>query len=236
MWRDHSSPMKNLIPPSSFDFLKKLKKNNNRNWFNDNKALYEKELQNIIAFADALLAEMNKHDRIETESGKKSLHRIYRDTRFSKDKTPYKTNWSGSFRRATKLLRGGYYFHLEPGNSFVAGGFWGPNPEDLKRIRQDIAYDDSTLRKILKNKAFISTFGKLQGEQLSSSPQGFAKDHPAIDLLRYKQFLLVHKFSDSETMHKDFAKHASDVFRKMRPFFDYMSEVLSTDSNGRSLH
>src|SRR5437868_799730 len=119
------------IPESAIDFLKLVKKNNNRDWFNAHKDRYVKEHEAIIAFADAVLFEMNKHDNIETSSGKKSLHRIYRDTRFSKEKTPYKTNWSGSFSRATKKLRGGYYFHIEPGNTFVAGGFWGPNPQDL---------------------------------------------------------------------------------------------------------
>ena len=90
---------------------------------------------NIIAFADALLTEMNKHDKIETPSGKESLFRIYKDVRFSKDKTPYNTHWNGAFKRATKKLRGGYYFNIKPGNSFLAGGFWNPEPKDLKRIR-----------------------------------------------------------------------------------------------------
>ncbi|MGZ4157514.1 MAG: DUF2461 family protein, partial [Bacteroidia bacterium] len=99
------------IQPSNLDFLKQVKKNNNRDWFNSHKEKYLSEHEDIIAFADALLYEMNKHDVIETPSGKKSLHRIYRDTRFSKEKTPYKTNWSGSFKRATKRRRGGYYFH-----------------------------------------------------------------------------------------------------------------------------
>src|ERR1700746_1869465 len=116
------------IQPSALDFLKQVKKNNNRDWFNDHKEKYLTEHEGIIKFADALLFEMNKHDVIETASGKKSFHRIYKNTRFSKAKTPYKTNWSGSFKRATKKRRGGYYFHIEAGNSFVAGGFWGPEP------------------------------------------------------------------------------------------------------------
>src|SRR5665213_1670705 len=140
------------INPSSFAFLKLVAKNNNRDWFNAHKEIYLKELESVAAFAEELLFEMNKHDVIETASGKKSLHRIYRDVRFYKDKTPYKTNWSGRFRRATKLRRGGYYFHLEPGNSFVAGGFWGPEPNDLKRIRDEFAYDAKPFRKILNSK------------------------------------------------------------------------------------
>lgn len=224
-----------LIPQSSFDFLKALKKNNDRDWFNANKDYYLRELQPIERFADELLSELNKHDVIETPSGKKSLHRIYRDIRFSKEKTPYKTNWSGSFRRATKQRRGGYYFHIEPGNSFIAGGFWGPNPEDLKRIREDISYDPLPLRKILKNKNFITMFSTLQGEQIKTTPKGFDPNDPAIDLLRYKQFLVIRNFTDKEVLNPHFSKEVVKTFLGMRPFFDYMSEVLSTDVNGISI-
>ena len=188
----------------------------------------------MIDFADVLLFEMNKHDVLETDSGKKSLFRIYRDTRFGKDKTPYKTNWAGGFKRATKKRRGGYYFHIESGNSFVGGGFWGPEPKDLKRIRDEFAHDAAPIRKILKNKSFIDTFGKLHGEQVKTTPKGFSVDNPAIDLIRHKQFLLMHKFTDKEVMSDDFLKRVNDTFKKMRPFFDYMSEVLTTDVNGIS--
>lgn len=220
------------VPKSSIDFLLLLKKHNDRDWFNANKDKFLKEQQYIEVFANALLEELNSHDVIETPSGKKSLHRIYRDTRFSKEKTPYKINWSGSFRRATKYRRGGYYFHIESGNSFIAGGFWGPNPEDLKRIRDDFDFDDAPMRKILKSKAFISTFGTLQGEQLKTTPKGFDAENKAIDLLRYKQFLLIRKFTDKEVMSEEFLGEASKTFKHMRPFFDYMSEVLTTDING----
>lgn len=223
-----------LIQSSGFHFLKLLKKNNNRDWFNAHKDTYLQELAQIETFADALLHRMNQHDVIETPSGKKSLHRIYRDTRFSKDKIPYKNNWSGSFSRATKLRRGGYYFHLEPGNSFIAGGFWGPSPEDLKRIRDEMAYDPLPLRKILKSKAFVSTFGKLQGEQIKTTPKGFDANDPAIDLLRFKQFTVMRRFTDKQVLGPDFLKEADQTFKHMRPFFDYMSEILTTDVNGIS--
>ena len=221
-----------IIPKSSLDFLNQLKKHNDRDWFNDHKELFIKEQSYIESFANALLMELNSHDVIETPSGKKSLHRIYRDTRFSKEKTPYKTNWSGSFRRATKYRRGGYYFHIEPGNSFIAGGFWGPSPDDLKRIRDDFEFDDTPIRNIMKRKSFTSTFGTLQGEQLKTTPKGFEKDSKAIDLLRYKQFLVIKKFSDKEVLDNNFLKEANTTFKNMRPFFDYMSEVLTTDING----
>ena len=223
---------KPLIPKSSLDFLNLLKKNNDRDWFNNHKEQFIKEQHFIELFANALLEELNTHDVIETPSGKKSLHRIYRDTRFSKEKTPYKTNWSGSFRRATKYRRGGYYFHIEQGNSFIAGGFWGPSPEDLKRIREDFEFDDKPMRNILKDKTFKSTFGTLQGEQLKTTPKGFDSESSAIDLLRYKQFLVIRKFTDKEVLSHTFLKEAHQTFKNMRPFFDYMSEVLTTDING----
>lgn len=230
MAKQHSATT--MIRPSSFDFLNTLKQNNNRDWFNAHKTLYQQELEQVEVFAEALLARLNAHDLIETPSGKKSLHRIYRDTRFSKDKTPYKSNWSGNFKRATKARRGGYYFHLEPGGSFVAGGFWAPVPQDLKRIRDDIAFDDAPLRKILNSASFRSNFKTLQGEQLKTAPKGFEPDNPGIDLLRYKQFLLIRRFTDDEVLDNSFLLEADKTFKAMRPFFDYMSEVLSTDTNG----
>jgi uncharacterized protein (TIGR02453 family) len=227
--------MATVIKKDSIDFLKALSKNNNRDWFNKHKDRYIEAHNNIIAFADALLFEMNKHDKIETPSGKKSLFRIYKDVRFSKDKTPYNTHWSGGFKRATKKLRGGYYFNIKPGKSFLAGGFWGPEPEDMKRIRQDIDLNHKDWKKMLANKTLIKTFGKMMGEQVSSAPRGYAKDHPAIDLLRYKQFIFRHEFTDKEVCSPDFLYKMNDVYKKMRPFFNYMSEVLTTDANGISL-
>ena len=223
------------IPASALEFLKLLKKNNNRDWFNAHKDRYLFEQGQMIAFADALLMEMQKHDNIETPSGKKSLHRIYRDTRFSKEKIPYRHEFSGSFSRATKKLRGSYYFHIEPGNSFLGGGFWGPNPQDLKRVRDEIAYDAAPLRKIFKSKPFTETFGALHGEQVKTAPQGFSSDHKNIDLLRFKQYLLIKRFSDKEVLSPGFLKEVNATFKKMRPFFNYMSEVLSTDMNGISI-
>src|ERR1700704_4948836 len=193
-----------VIKKESIDFLKKLSKNNNRDWFNKHKDKYIEANDNIIAFAGALLVEMNKHDKIETTSGKESLFRIYKDVRFSKDKTPYNTHWSGIFKRATKKLRGGYYFKIKPGGCCLVGGFWGPEPQDLKRIREDIDVNYKSWKKLLSAQTFSQTFGKMAGEQVSTAPRGYAKDHPAIDLLRYKQFLLIHEFSDKEVCSPDF--------------------------------
>jgi len=224
-----------IIKKDSLDFLTDLSKNNNRDWFNNRKERYTEARDNIIAFADALLAELNKHDHIENPSGKKSVYRIYKDVRFAKDKTPYNTHWSASFKRATNKLRGGYYFRIEPGNSGLVGGFWGPDADDMKRIRQDIDTNPQAWEDMLGDKTLVETFGTLYGEQLGSAPRGYAKDHPAIRLLRYKQFMLRHLFSDEEVLSPDFLLEMNNVFKKMRPFLDFMSEVLTTDANGVDL-
>jgi len=203
------------IQPELFQFLKDLAENNNRAWFAEHKPRFQELDKGIKTFGQALEAKMNEHDVVENVK----IYRIYRDVRFSKNKQPYKTNRGGSFTRATKLRRGGYYFHLEPGNSFMASGFWGPNKEDLKRIRVEIAADAQELREIIAQTA----------------PRGYPKDHAAIDLLRYKQFLLIRNFTDEEVLAADFLDKLNQSFANTRPFLDYMSDVLTTDENGVSI-
>ena len=220
---------------STLSFLKDLAKNNHREWFNAHKDRYLLAYENVIAFTDALLAEMNKHDHIETPSGKASLMRIYRDTRFSNDKTPYKTYFGGGFKRATKQLRGGYYFEIGPGHTLAAGGFFNPEPADLLRIRKDIDYNYKAWNNMLANKKLSGTFGSLQGESVATAPKGFARDHPAIELLRHKGFYFKRSFTDAEVLDKSFLKEMNQSFKNLRPYFDYMSVVLTTDGNGEAL-
>lgn len=205
---------------------------NDREWFNTHKVEFLAEQAQVERFVDYLLQQLNLHDVIETASAKKSLYRPYRDIRFSKDKTPFKTYWGGSFTRAGRQRRGGYYYHFERGSSFVAAAFWGPSAADLKLIRADLAFDAEPLRQIINSKSFVANFGSLQGEQLKTAPKGFDVTHPDIDLLRYKQFLLIKRFSDTELLSDNFADLADEAFREMRPFLDYMSAVLSGDANG----
>ena len=227
--------MQTSIPQSVLSFLEELKENNNREWFQHNKERYLEQYHFALLFADELLLRMRKIDNIETLSGKKSLFRIYKDVRFSKDKLPYKTNIAGAFHRATKYLRGAYYFHIEKGNCFLGGGFWGPTPEDLKHIRLQIAADPEPLQAILASEEFTSTFGQLEGEQLKSAPKCFDKDDPAIPLLKHKQFLLIRRFTDEQIQSDNYLETVVYTFQAMRPFFYYMSDILTTDLNGEPL-
>lgn len=223
------------IEKSTISFLKNLAQNNNRDWFAENKSVYQEANENVVAFADEVLALLNQFDKIETPNGKKAVKRIYRDVRFSKNKAPYKNNFGIGFVRSGADRRGGFYIHLQPGQCFIGGGFWGPEKEDLLRIRKHIEVDDSELRAVINSKAFKSNFGSLEGEQLKSAPKGFDKEHPAIDLLRYKQFLIGKEFTDAQVTSKDFPKLATNTLKAMLPFFDVMTEMLTTNLNGESL-
>ena len=220
------------IHPSTLKFLQQLAKNNNRDLFNAHKQAYLDAQQNVSSFADQLIIEMNKHDELDNTSGKKSLYRIYNDVRFSKDKSPYKPRFAFSLSRSTKLKRGGYYFNLKPGASFLACGFFGPNAQDLYRLRQDIDLNYDRWNKLLKSKSIAQTFGALTGAGVATAPRGFDKNHPGIQLLRHKQFILRHHFTDAEVTGTGFLKLVNKTCKAVRPFFDYTSEVLTTDLNG----
>ena len=223
------------ITKDTFDFLGELKENNNRDWFTENKPRYEKSHKEVYTFADSIIEKLNEFDKIETASGKKSLFRIYRDVRFSKNKDPYKTNRTGSFSRAGADRRGGYYFCIEPGNSMIGGGFYQPNSDDLNLIRKQIELDAEPLRKVINSKSFKNYFGELLGEQLKTVPRGFEKDDPNIDLLRYKGFYVMHKFEDKEVMASDFVDKVIEGYKTIQPFFEVMTNYLTTDLNGESL-
>lgn len=221
-----------MVSKNVFNFLKKLEKNNNRDWFNDNKAEFKALESEVKLFFNTVNEKLNVHDKTD----KVKVFRIYRDVRFSKNKLPYKTHFSGSFHRVKPHLRGGYYFHIQPNNeSFVATGFWDPSKEDLLRIRKEFEMDDEEIRTIIDNKAFKSLWGALEGDALKTAPKGFDKEHEAIDLIRHKQFVFTKKFTDKEVQSKDIIEKIDIAFKGIRPYFDYMSDVLTTNLNGESL-
>lgn len=224
--------MSAVIPQSSFEFLKKLKQNNHRDWMQEHKKEYlanEKALKKFYAEVEVGL---NKTDEI----AKQKIFRINRDVRFSKDKTPYNSHRSVSWSRAGAQRRGGYYLRLEPGNSFMAGGFFGPEPSDLFRIRKEFEMDPSEIHDILKQKDFKKAFGGFNQEYaVKTAPKGFSKEDPNIDLIRLKSYFVEHSFKDEEVFASDFKDRLLYHYKLLRPFFDYMSEVLTTDLNGVSL-
>ncbi|SFD08507.1 DUF2461 domain-containing protein [Algibacter pectinivorans] len=221
------------VPQSVFKFFKKLEKNNNRDWFNDNKPEFKAAEKEVKVFYNTVLDNLNKHDEVD----KLKVFRIYRDVRFSKNKLPYKTHFGGSYNRVKPKLRGGYYVHLQPNNeSFIATGFWQPEKEDLLRIRKEFEMDDSEIRAILSSKDFNSIWADhFIGDEVKSAPRGFPKDHPAIDLIKKKQYIFTKHYSDKEVLDANFINEIDNAFKAIRPFFDYMSDVLTTDLNGVSL-
>ncbi|NQY06856.1 MAG: DUF2461 domain-containing protein [Flavobacteriaceae bacterium] len=218
------------ISKKNLSFLKNLAKNNNRDWFNENKSEFKIHEKEAKVFFATVQEELRKSDDIESHK----IMRIYRDVRFSKDKTPYKARFAGSFKRATAKLKGEYWLNIEPGQCMVGGGFYGPEPKDLMRIRKEFELDDSEIRDILNDSKFKTTFGELRGEELKTAPRGFDKTHPAIDLIKKKQFYVMKSFTDAEMISENFVKQVVETFKILRQFFDYMSDVLTTDLNGES--
>lgn len=229
--REEAKP---VILKSTFRFLKELSANNAREWFALNKDRYLQAQANAEQFVDQLIVKMNTHDSIDTPSGKKSLYRIYNDVRFSKDKSPYNPRFAGYLKRVKPRLRGGYYFWIKPGASRIGCGFVYPGPGDLKRARMDIVDNYQDWNRILQSRTIKSTFGEMRGDQVKTTPKGFPKDHPSIELLRYRQYWFERSFTDQEVLSPNFLKIVNQTFKSIRPFFDYMSDVLTTDLNGES--
>jgi uncharacterized protein (TIGR02453 family) len=221
-----------MLQNSIFQFLNQLKENNNREWFAENKKAFQVEEKLAKTFFTAVYTDLEKIDSLD----KMQVFRIYRDVRFSKNKLPYKNHFSVGFNRAKPLLRGGMYLHLENNASFVGGGFWEPNAADLFRMRKEIEMDASELRTIIAEESFKKYFKTLEGEELKTAPKGFDKTHPDIDLIRKKQFLLTRSFTNKEVLSANFQSEVIATFKAMRPFFNYMSDVLSTDLNGESIY
>ena len=222
---------KAVITPESLAFLSALKAHNNRDWFEAHKPEFKKAQNGARKFFNTLAEALRTHDDIE---GMK-LFRIYRDVRFSADKTPYNPHFAGSFRRAGARLRGGYYLRIRPGESFIAVGFWDPSTPDLLRIRRELEIDAAPFRACIEAPAFQKVWGSLKGESVRTAPRGFDKNHPDLDLIRHKQFIFTREFSDQAVMAPDFLEVVNESYRAVRPWFDLMSEILTTDLNGRSL-
>ncbi len=224
--------MNNSIPKSIFDFLLALRQNNNREWMQDHKTEY---LKNEAILRD-FYAEVEQGLGATDEIAEVKIYRINRDLRFRKDKTPYNSHRSVSFTRAGAHRRGGYYFRVDPGNCYMSGGFFGPEREDLFRIRKEFETDATEIRAILEEENFKKAFGGLlQADAVKSAPKGFDKQHENMDLIKLRSFVVRHPFTDKEVQSENFGENLLYHFLLLRPFLDYMSSVLTTDLNGISL-
>lgn len=221
------------IQKSTFKYLKALQKNNNRDWFAETKPTYVEAQKNAKQVFAAINEKLQSHDEIE----KSKMMRIYRDVRFSHDKTPYKPHFANSYSRLGKELRGGYFLRIRPGESFLAGGFWEPSKEDLFRIRKEIALDASEIRAVLADKNYKRFFGgKFESfSELKTAPRGFGKEHKDIDLLRKKGFIASRNFTDEEVLSENFIEEVNKSYKALRPFFNLFSDILTTNLNGESI-
>ncbi|ROH97732.1 DUF2461 domain-containing protein [Chryseobacterium daecheongense] len=217
--------MSATLSSKTFDFLKKLTQNNNREWFTENKGLYTDSQENVINFLEDLIKEMGGFDEeLSKIDAKKSLFRIYRDTRFSKDKSPYKTNFGASLGMGKGSQKGGYYLHLEPKKSFLAGGIYMPESSVLKEVRKEISLYGEDFLKILNQKDFKKHFPELdQDDKLKKVPQGFEKEDPMAEYLKLKNFIVVYNLKDEEILDKNAVKNLAKIFKLMKPLNDFLN-------------
>lgn len=220
--------MKN-IEKDTLNFLSELERNNNRDWFNDNKHLYLKAKDNMENVVNQIISGVSDFDKsVERLEAKNCIFRIYKDTRFSKDKTPYKTNIGASLvEKGPKTLNhAGYYIHIEPGKSFLAGGVYMTEPKNLKVIREKISAEGEDFLKILNKKSFRDNL-ELRGDKLVKVPQGFDKDNPMGDYLKFKQFTVFHSLSDEDVVNENFIYRTVKIFKEIYPFNLFLNEAIS---------
>ncbi|WP_109833073.1 DUF2461 domain-containing protein [Reichenbachiella versicolor] len=209
-------------------FLKHLKVNNNKDWFEENRKTYETSRKIFLELSQSLIDGISKFDpELEGIESKKCIYRINRDIRFSKDKTPYKTNFGSHFGRdAKKTVGTGYYIHISPGENFIGGGIYMPQPEMLAAIRQEIDYNPDQLIRLIESSDFKNNFGEVRGEALKTAPKGYPKDHPNIELLRLKSFYVLKSFTDEELVDDSFIDTAVAIYQEVKKFNDYLQMAI----------
>lgn len=213
-----------------FNFLTKLKENNNREWFNDNKKEFEGVRDVFIEFLSYLIGKIETFDKhILGVDPKKSMYRIYRDTRFSKDKTPYKTHFGGYICAGGRASGNpGYYVHIEPGgNSIIGGGLYHPMPDVLAKVRQEIDYNGDALMNVLNKASFKKRFDIYSDDKLKRPPKGYEADNPHIEWLKMKSFLVMQSFSDKDVIGNEYTNGVVSGFKEMAPFIEFLREGMS---------
>lgn len=219
-----------MLQKQTLDFLAALREHNHREWFEANRKLYEAAKKDVEQVVNKLLSGLVAIDAsLQGLEAKSVMFRIFKDVRFSKDKSPYKTNMGAWMAGGGKnTVNAGYYLHVEPdGKSFLAGGSYMPPANVLKAIREAIDYDHEGLREILAAKEFVRLFGKLEGETVRTTPKGYEKDHPAIDLLRHKSLVVSHYFSDKDLLSADFIEKALGIYREIAPLNAFLNRAIA---------
>jgi uncharacterized protein (TIGR02453 family) len=221
-----------MLEPQTLKFLKELKKNNNKPWFDAHRAQYEAARIDFANFIELVIDDLQRIDTTITGlSGKECMFRINRDVRFAKDKTPYKISLGASIKRGGKKSPfAGYYFHLEPdGKSFIGGGMWVPEAGALKNVRQEIDYNWEEFKDIISAKDFVMTYGDIykgKDQSLTTVPKGYERDNPAIDYLKLKSFIAETRIGDEELTKATLHKKTVAVFRSLQPLLDFINRTI----------
>lgn len=219
------------ISKETLTFLQGLEDNNNRDWLQANKKEFEKAKADFAEFVGELIVGISKFDPdVSGLAPDACIFRIYRDIRFSKDKSPYKTNFGAYISPGGRKTNSpGYYIHIQPGGqSFLAGGKHMPEPKELLAMRQAIANDTAGFLKTINSKSFKELYGEMDGEKLKTPPKGFAKDHPAVELLKLKSYTFSHPLKKDKVLTEaDFTKYVVNTFKEMKPFIDFLREALA---------
>jgi uncharacterized protein (TIGR02453 family) len=217
-----------VISKNILDFLKDLHKNNNRGWFNSNKSVYNEVRFEYEMFVELLIRRISKFDEdIGPLAAKDAIFRIFRDVRFSKDKSPYKTHFGAYISKGgRKAALPGYYLHIEPKGSFLAGGIYMPSSDVLKAIRTEIYENTEEFKEIINNSDFKKNFGSLWGEKLKTLPRGFPKEFTDIELLKFKHYVVARNMTDEEVLDKDFLENTIKIFRTMLPLNRFINNTI----------
>lgn len=221
-----------MLAPKTLQFLTKLKKNNSREWFNQHRDEYDAAKENFIELVNQILANTGQFDEdISLLTYKDCIFRINRDVRFSKNKDPYKNNMAAYFvKGGKKSWLAGYYFHCEPGGkSFIGGGLYGGEPNQIKKVRQEIDYNWEEFKSILENKVFKKLFGDLskeEGMSLIREPKGYEKDNPAIEYIKLKNFIVAVPVTDEELTDKKLIKKIVSCFAAMQPLLRFLNRAM----------
>jgi uncharacterized protein (TIGR02453 family) len=218
-----------MISPSTIKFIQKLSRNNNKPWFDAHKEEYQTAKDDFESVVVPLMDKLCELEpAIRDQRAKDCIYRIFRDVRFSKDKTPYKEHFGAYFSRGGRKYPGaGYYLHIEPrGKSFIGGGLWMPEAPLLKAVRQEIDYNFDEFKSIVDAKDFKKQFGKLNGETLKTLPKGYDAENPAIEYLKMKSFTAGHGLEDKELTSKSFTANVIKVFKTLKPLVDFLNRPL----------